>query len=426
MAASFFEQVKALVTPEAVDRISSNLGETPQGTERALTGGAIPAVLGGFVQQFGSGAGPARLMGLIKQHDPDGRLLDTVSSASPAQAGAVVQNTGQNVVGALFGQRGDNVAGVVAEHAGIKKTSAMSLLPIAATMIMGFLGQKVLRGGLDAAGLGTLLNGARGELGRIAPPGLTKAMGVSSFAEPSGTYAASAAAPTHDTIYHDTVRREAEVGGIRRWLPWLIGALVVLGVLSWLLSLRRPHPIQVTTVHPTVQVPTLPRVTPPTVPRVAVPTPNIPAPSAPVQLPNGAQLNLAPNSLAYGLANYLGDNNAPAPRRFTFENLRFPTAEAGLAPTSQAMLNDVAAILRAYPNVNIRVEGFTDNTGSPGINTRLSQQRAESVKSALVSRGIDQNRVQAQGFGPTHPVASNATPQGRAQNRRTDLVVVNR
>jgi hypothetical protein len=173
MAASLFEQIKSLAPPEVIERIAGGLGETPQATGRALTGGAMPAVLGGLEQQFSSGAGPARLLGLIKQQDPGGKMLDNMSAglsgAAPAQGVGEVERAGQGLVGTLFGQRGGQVADVVATHGGIKKASATSLLSIAGAMILGWLGQRVARGGLDAAGLGSMLSNARGELGRIAP-----------------------------------------------------------------------------------------------------------------------------------------------------------------------------------------------------------------------------------------------------------------
>jgi outer membrane protein OmpA-like peptidoglycan-associated protein len=86
----------------------------------------------------------------------------------------------------------------------------------------------------------------------------------------------------------------------------------------------------------------------------------------------------------------------------------------------------VAAILHAYPNATVRVEGYTDNVGTPAANLLLSQRRAVSVGQALISRGVQANRISTQGFGETNAVASNSTEAGRAQNRRTDLVVTGR
>jgi OmpA-OmpF porin, OOP family len=411
MAANLFEQVKALASSEVVNRMAGGIGETPQATERALTGAAIPAILGGLVQRFGSGAGPANLMGVIKQHDPDGKLLDNLGASSGQDIGAI-QSTGQGLVSSLFGPRSDSVADVVAGHAGIRKSSAVSILSIAGTMILGFLGQKVVRGGLDAAGLGTMLNGMRGELGRIAPPGLASAMGVPSFAEPAGTYAAGAATATRDTAYREPPTT-TEGAGVRRWLPWVVAALVLLGALALFRTCRMAQPPAAPTVTaPRVTTPVVPHPTAPVAPQApAAPTINAPtAPSAPVQLPSGVQLNLPTNSLAFGLANYLGDSTAPAPpRRFTFEKMRFPTAGATLSSQAETTLNEVADILKAYPNVNVRVEGFTDNSGSPQANMTLSQRRADSVRDGLASRGIDQNRIQTQGFGQASPIASNDT-----------------
>jgi hypothetical protein len=84
-------------------------------------------------------------------------------------------------------------------------------------------------------------------------------------------------------------------------------------------------------------------------------------------------------------------------------------------------LDEVAAILKANPYVRIELQGHTDNVGSPGYNKRLSERRAMSVLRALVKRGIEKGRLIAVGFGLTRPIASNATEEGRAYNRRVEL-----
>jgi outer membrane protein OmpA-like peptidoglycan-associated protein len=382
-------------------------------------------------------------------------MLDNMSAglsgAAPAQGVGEVEQAGQGFIGTLFGQRGGQVADVVATHGGIKKASATSLLSIAGAMILGWLGQRVARGGLDATSLGSMLSNARGELGRIAPPGLAGAIGAPSgaerVAEPAGAYAASAATG-REAIYHypaeEAVARKAAAPGLPRWLSWLIPALIVLALLAWLLS--RLHFGAPQVPRPTIQAPTLPAPTAPAPSPRAPAAPTVPAPqaqapaapqmtapaaptitpNAPVQ-PGGAAPNLAPNSPVSGLADYLDNPNAPAgPQRFTLRTLTFSTADSALSAPSQRVLGDVAAILRAHPNARVQIQGFTDASGSPQVNMALSQQRAESVRSALIQQGVAPDHVTARGFGANNPVADNAAPTGRAENRRTDILVLSR
>jgi outer membrane protein OmpA-like peptidoglycan-associated protein len=94
-----------------------------------------------------------------------------------------------------------------------------------------------------------------------------------------------------------------------------------------------------------------------------------------------------------------------------------------LKPDAREKLAKVSGILLAYPNLQVQVEGYTDNIGSDDYNQKLSEQRADSVKDYLVSQSVPQNDVTAQGYGKTDPVADNSTESGRAQNRRVQLVV---
>lgn len=85
------------------------------------------------------------------------------------------------------------------------------------------------------------------------------------------------------------------------------------------------------------------------------------------------------------------------------------------------LLDEVASILEKNPEMEVEVQGHTDNTGSAKYNQWLSEKRAQKVKDYLVSKGIDPSRLEAKGYGLTQPVASNATGEGRAQNRRVEL-----
>jgi len=99
----------------------------------------------------------------------------------------------------------------------------------------------------------------------------------------------------------------------------------------------------------------------------------------------------------------------------------FETGKSRLEVESYGVLDQVAASLVANPDVRIEVAGYTDSTGSRARNTRLSAARAQAVRAYLARRGVAPDRMRTKGYGPANPVASNATPEGRAQNRRVEL-----
>lgn len=104
-------------------------------------------------------------------------------------------------------------------------------------------------------------------------------------------------------------------------------------------------------------------------------------------------------------------------------NITFATDQDQVMPQFYATLNSVAIVLRKFNKTLIDVNGHTDSTGSAAHNQALSERRAYSVANYLSSQGVDQRRVSALGFGPSQPVASNGSPEGRAQNRRVEIQI---
>ena len=103
--------------------------------------------------------------------------------------------------------------------------------------------------------------------------------------------------------------------------------------------------------------------------------------------------------------------------------IAYQTEGSGLAASSKAELSAVAAAIKACPDAKVTVTGHTDNTGDDEINVPLSKSRAEAVADYLVSQGVPAGSVSAEGAGSSQPVTSNATADGRAQNRRTEITV---
>jgi outer membrane protein OmpA-like peptidoglycan-associated protein len=101
----------------------------------------------------------------------------------------------------------------------------------------------------------------------------------------------------------------------------------------------------------------------------------------------------------------------------------FPSGQAALLPGAMASLDNVVTALKSTPDRSITVEGHTDSVGTRNYNMDLSQRRAQAVRDYLVSRGLPSEIVKAQGFGPDRPIAENSTAEGRANNRRVEIVV---
>lgn len=104
-------------------------------------------------------------------------------------------------------------------------------------------------------------------------------------------------------------------------------------------------------------------------------------------------------------------------------NITFATNQSDVNASFYPVLNSVALVLKQYEKTMIDVVGHTDSTGSMQLNMQLSQARAASVGMYLQNQGILAQRILTQGVGPQYPIASNDTPEGRAQNRRVELIL---
>jgi outer membrane protein OmpA-like peptidoglycan-associated protein len=110
-------------------------------------------------------------------------------------------------------------------------------------------------------------------------------------------------------------------------------------------------------------------------------------------------------------------------RKIIIENLLFPIGSAVLADTVDELevLNE---LMKSRPKVVVRIEGHTDNTGTPKANKALSYARAEAVRQYMLKKGLDPKRLQAVGIGSARPIGDNTTEFGRRLNRRTEIVIV--
>ena len=146
----------------------------------------------------------------------------------------------------------------------------------------------------------------------------------------------------------------------------------------------------------------------------ATPEATAPEPAVPEEEP-GSALELTAAQMTERLA---------AEGKVTLREIAFQTSTADLLPAAHPLLAQVVVVLREQPAMRLRIQVHSDTQGSGEFNQRITDQRALAIKEWLVGQGIDAARLEAAGYGEQQPVAPNSSAEGRAANRRVELVVV--
>jgi outer membrane protein OmpA-like peptidoglycan-associated protein len=277
-----------------------------------------------------------------------------------ADPSSPLMSAGRGMLSTLFGSSEGMLTRALGAGTGLQPGITSSLLTMAAPMLMSFLGRRVRDEGMNMGGLGNLLQREIPAIRGVVPAG------VSELLWPHERETAA----TSPVVAQSVV---AEKASAARWLV----PLVLLALIPALWLLTRTH-------RPTVSIPT----------------------------PTGAANRVIPEAPEIG--------KPILPRKV---DLYFDTGSSKLRPDSVVKLQEFAAALPAAGILDVTVSGYTDNVGSAASNMRLSQARADTVKSDLIRKGIASDRLTSQGYGEENPVADNLTAQGRETNRRVSVEV---
>jgi outer membrane protein OmpA-like peptidoglycan-associated protein len=208
--------------------------------------------------------------------------------------------------------------------------------------------------------------------------------------------------------------RNVQAGPAKKksFVPWIFLAL---GLLALLFGLRRCND------DTTTAVATVPATTTTTTTTTAE-TVVVPPATTAAGADTGSGTAIVGTS---GIVGYLGTAEA-VPRTFLFEKLNFETGKSAMRAADREEVAMLGATLQQYPTARIRIVGYADARGDASANATLGKERADSIKAALVAAGIAADRIETASGGETNPVDSNATATGQAENRRTELIVLQR
>jgi OmpA-OmpF porin, OOP family len=373
MTDSIFATLLNTIDGHTAGDVARALGQ-PEPVRRGMES-SIAAVLSGLAAKSDD---PGALQTIIDMVPTTGgqaywsQLANSVSDPNSSLMAA-----GRRILQALFGSGENAVTSGISRASNLSPSAVTTLLTMAGPIVVSFIAKNLHDGEMTMDSLRAALQRESASIRNALPIGLSEPF-----------WPAAATATTISPIVAQSVRREE---GNNWLLPVLVAGAVGLGLI-WLFGHAR---------RPTGE-------------------------ASRVASPAGCALPATVSLQRYGLASRFltfMQNQPTATTGLNADQLSFDTGSAQLRPEAQAQLGDLAAVLKSCPNVRVKIIGHTDNVGNAAANLRLSRDRANTVVSRLESKGISADRLVAEGVGDQDPIADNATPKGRAKNRRVTLLV---
>lgn len=404
MAFNLLETVSGLFNNDLVSKAASSLGESEGSIQKAMSG-IVPSVLTGLLNKAGSGGGNAAsdIFNLAKEASNSSVLSNLGGLLGGGDGGGISKLL--NMAKSLFGDKLGNVTNLISDFAGIKSSSASSLISMAAPAALGAIGKHASDNNLNAGGLLSMLVSQKDKILSAIPSGLglAGALGLGSLGDIGNKLTSTISG----------VAGEAKKG--MRWLFPLLLAIVAIALIVYFSKGCGAGTATTDKDTSSVIAPVIPD------------TPVVSIPSYKVKLPDGTELDALKGGIEDNLVAFLNDANSKPGKDvwFDFDNLNFETGSATITAQSQTQVNNIAAILKAYPKLKIKVGGYTDKTGDAATNKKLSQARADAVVAALKASGASTAQLTgAEGYGPEFAkAAADASEEERKKDRRIAISV---
>ena len=413
---NLFANITNVLSSDILARIAVYIDEPAEKTEKAVQA-LVYTVMGGLMRRTTSEIGVNQLYNHIQKGRYDGTLIESLASVlqDPAQTNTLITQ-GNNVVSHLLPAMKSSIGSMISIYAGIRNSSAISLLGLITTLVLHVLGKQAKDQKLDADTLAASLFGERDTLVNEVPedfmPQLIEKVGlqqiVTGLAGPARrTVVESPGRSTTTTIrppvtYEPT--DEAD-GGNETLTKWGVGALiaVAIGIGGYFLYQNtqkyssRDETAEVTTIESdTIQADTVTRSL--AVPSEPVVQPKSTSVTVPVSTVPAATVASAGN-LSQQMTPYLGNAALPKGRVFPLAGVTFQPGSLSLTATSQPTINELATLLKTYPQLQVQLIGYANDAQSGLTNKSLSFKRVNQIKQQLVNTGINYLRIDAIGRG---------------------------
>ena len=460
---NLFDTFNDVLNPDVLSRIAAYVDEPAEKAHKAVDG-LVYTVVGGLMKRTTTEIGVNQLFNHIQKGRYDGTLTDNLLTVlrDPAQTNTLITQ-GNDVISHLLPAMKSSIGSMISGYAGIRNSSAISLLGLTSTIVLHVLGKRAKEQKLDADGLASSLFGEREAFVNAVPeefmPRLVEKVGLQQIvaglaaparrtsadipARPASTQPSvvsrSAGATTRTAATRPPITYEPDDSGDENssLVKWGMGALLVvaLGAVGfYVYQNTRNHPteekvsevslisgdtVKSDTVSRSLAVPV--DMTPKPAPKPTATTPGSSttavSPAAPTSAtgPTGA--------LTQQLAPYAGNAALPKGRVFPLTGIAFQPGSLSMTPGSQATVSELATLLKTYPGLQVQLVGYANDAQGGVTNKSLSFKRVNEIKQQLIASGIDFLRIDAIGRG-TGVSKADTSRIRKPTLRKIDLKVV--
>ncbi|MGS0748587.1 DUF937 domain-containing protein [Halpernia sp. GG3] len=427
MSVNIIDLIKGQLGPELISQASTHLGESESGISKAINA-LLPTVVGG----------------LANNADKPG-VLDSILGASHGDLlGNLTGDTHGSMITtlltALFGDKLSAILNSVSNFAGISETSSNSVLNMVTGAAIGSLGKYASENNMGSSGISTLLSDQKGIAYSLLPAGLSLAsLGLGNWGHDEMAAVPPLAENVKVTSYEEPkvdVTRGGEThmniepdnndggGSIWKWLlPLLITLLAVLFI--WNQFNKKQATNTVTNTDSTMMKSDSTATAPMMSDSTSMNT--MPKTDTDIDL-NGKMIKGYAGGMEASMISFLksggyknaADDAALKGTWYNFDHVNFKIGSGNtLESGSEGQLDNLVAILKAYPQAKIKVGGYTDKTGTEATNVKLSQDRADFIKAALAKAGVGTQVLEAKGYGSSQATfAATASNDQRAADRK--------
>lgn len=459
MATNILETLHSKTGDVLAEHSAKFFDEEKDPTNKAIKG-SFAATLAGMIQGVSNERGARRLHKILKSENVMDYDIERIFTRSPQTVNGLV-NRGEHFLPNIYPSKLGAATNSLAKESGVTKHSSSKIMRLSVPLLLNMLGKEVQDNNLDINGLKNLLNAQKSQVESALPENFVETSELSAFGWTKKV--AKAKEPVikekkekkvkvkKEKVVKKEVQKAAVVEEIAQpvqtaaatttsssgmgFLKWLLPILLFIGI-GWFLITRMgcgatdnirtqaapPAKTEAIQKAAPAQQSTAKAKATEVVGNATNAVKNVFGNVNKAAMGALGSIKFADGSVGSQIMNFI-KGGASGDGRFQFKNLNFASGSAEISGETGAEVDNLASILEAYTDVKIKIEGYTDSQGNPASNQQLSQRRAEAVKTRLLGKGINASRISSQGFGADNPVADNGTAEGRAKNRRIEVVI---